>query len=154
VTGPETDQAPAPDPLAAGWFVAAGGRPSAGAGPAGASARKGPLAAVVTGCLVALGGICCLLVPIAVVDGSVTTSCGMPILGRYDAGSPPDLAATAFTACWNQAQVRRPLGLALLLVGLALVVGAALLAGPVATRRTRATHRGGRSTGAGDDLWA
>ena len=38
------------------------------------------------------------------------SDCGIPIMGRYDRGSPPDLAATAFTTCWNQAQGRRHWG--------------------------------------------
>jgi hypothetical protein len=33
--------------------------------------------------------------------------CGISLMGRYDHSSPPDVAATAFTVCWNQAQNRR-----------------------------------------------
>jgi len=46
------------------------------------------------------------------------SDCGIAVMGRYDRGSPPDLAATAFTACWNQAQGRRLWAALLVAIGI------------------------------------
>lgn len=123
------------DPLGPGWFVTARGRPPGSRSSGHRRTRTGLLATLWTGWALVVAGLCSLLAPVALAGGSLTASCGLPILGRYDAGSPPDLAATAFTACWNQAQVRRHVGVPLLLAGLVVL---AVASGVLGTRAGQA----------------
>ena len=122
-----------------GWFVASGGRPLPGDRPPATRSGGGRLALVVAGRALLVGGLATLVAPVSVIAGSVTGSCPSPVfLGRYDAGSPPDLAATVFTACWNQAQVRKHLGVVALVAGVAVLAAAY---GLVALRAARADRR-------------
>jgi len=83
-----------------GWFVESKGSPLAGDLPSRRPSRPRWLAFLtVLGFALLILGIYFAFVPWG--------GCGISVMGRYDHSSPPDTAATAFTACWNQAQGRR-----------------------------------------------
>ncbi len=90
--------------------------------------------------VVGFGAILCGLY-FALGPWSVTTTngaayCGLPIMGRYDHSTAPDLAATTFTACWNQAQDRKTVAALLVIVGIWVLVATYFIG------RRRAGHRG------------
>ena len=101
-----------------GWFVESKGKPLAGDLPSRhASTPRWLIGLTVPGVALLILGSYFALVP--------WSGCGISVMGRYDHSSPPDSAATAFTACWNQAQGRRiwaGVSCALGLVALALIV--------------------------------
>ena len=73
--------------------------------------------------------------PWTVTDGGKVVGCGSPFMGRYRVGNP-DIAASAFFSCWQQAGFRLFLSCALFVVGIVLVIVAILeLSRPA--RRTR-----------------
>ena len=120
----------------AGWFVTSGGKPLPGA----LSQPNGSLLWRIGTKVVGFGAILCGLY-FALGPWSVTTTngaayCGLPIMGRYDHSTAPDLAATTFTACWNQAQDRKTVAALLVIVGILVLVATYFIG------RRRAGHRG------------
>jgi len=120
-----------------GWFTENGGRPL----PVDASTPSGFRRRRIAGWVASISslviGTYLLLGPWTAASPFGGPYCGVPVMGRYDASSPPDLAATGFTACWHQAQNRRTAGI----VSLVLAVGIPLIIFAVSLMKVRRGQR-------------
>jgi hypothetical protein len=98
-----------------GWFIDSSGKPLQGEGPDHRKPTPRWMTALrVFGFVVLVPGLYFAFAPWG--------DCGISVMGRYDHSSPPDLAATAFTVCWNQAQARRLLAAVLVAGGILMLI--------------------------------